>query len=417
VAIAGIRENSMKAHKSIPSMTKLAAVVILGAASLLFTSCFYMPGVSRGNARAGLILPRSVVPNTASVVLVVEGPGMNTIHASYPTISSSISIDVPAGLARTFTLLLSSASATLQGAATVDLLPGETKDIALNPTIAGTQIVIPDSGNGRLVQISDLKGTGPISLSGVFPSDVDFDDQGRIYVAGSGGIVRINDINDTQFVPIASQSFIEAIAMDPTHTLLYYTDGSSLWRRQVIPAIGTEELVDLGRALVTVSGVRGIDVDSDGFVYIANEFPPEILKINPNPATNPTVLKMYTGSLAQPWDILAKGNYIYVSDYYVNPQGFPLGGGQIVRLSKDLGFVDSISGYGSDSFLGPERFVATLNKTITVIDETYAAEGNRLVSFNDMTGAGWTTYEPQAFNPARGMVLDLFEFFTNNSGT
>ena len=60
VAVEGIREKSMRAHTSKASSAKLAAVVMLGAASLLFTGCFYVPGVSGGgSARAGIGLPRS----------------------------------------------------------------------------------------------------------------------------------------------------------------------------------------------------------------------------------------------------------------------------------------------------------------------------------------------------------------------
>gem|GEM_PF-5659116 len=54
--------------------------------------------------------------------------------------------------------------------------------------------------------------------------------------------------------------------------------------------------------------------------------------------------------------------------------------------------------------------MAVLNNPITVIDETpYTNQGNRLVSFNDMTGAGWMTYEPQING------VDQFVFFFQNN--
>ena len=59
----------------------------------------------------------------------------------------------------------------------------------------------------------------------------------------------------------------------------------------------------------------------------------------------------------------------------------------------------------SQKFLGPERFVAILNKPITVIDEDSSVGGDKLVSFNDMSGAGWKTYG------SAGIGQDQFNFF------
>ncbi len=150
----------MKAQTLKSSGAKMAAVVILCAAGLALTNCFYTPGVSGDNARTGIALPKYVAANTVSLALIVGGPGMDPIYTSYTTIPPSISIEVPSGLARTFTVLLNSPSATLRGVATVDLQPGESKDITVNPTVAGTQIIVPDNYNSRLVQISDMSGTG-----------------------------------------------------------------------------------------------------------------------------------------------------------------------------------------------------------------------------------------------------------------
>jgi hypothetical protein len=55
--------------------------------------------------------------------------------------------------------------------------------------------------------------------------------------------------------------------------------------------------------------------------------------------------------------------------------------------------------------------VAILNKPITLIDEVQYNQGNRLVSLNDMTGAGWTIYEPT------NTGLDEFVFYYNNTGS
>ena len=98
------------------------------------------------------------------------------------------------------------------------------------------------------------------------------------------------------------------------------------------------------------------------------------------------------------------GDYVYVSDPAAS---------KIVRLSKDLKFVDSFSGPKSDPFLGPERFVAILNKRITVVDQPHDIYGNstsanaRLVSFGGVDGADWTTYG--SYGTGQGQ----FEFYNS----
>jgi hypothetical protein len=161
------------------------------------------------------------------------------------------------------------------------------------------------------------------------------------------------------------------------------------------PTLGAQETVQLNtipvppEGTVSIYSITGIAVDSDGFVYVANSsssYPAStILKINPNPVSSPTLVASSSFVFSNPWDVLVNGDYIYVSDPAASTP-------QIVRLSKNLDSAVSFSGPASDSFLGPERFVAILNKPITVIDEPTSSGTNRLVSFDDMTGAGWTTY-------------------------
>ncbi|MGD0728412.1 MAG: hypothetical protein ABSB63_23160 [Spirochaetia bacterium] len=383
------------------SLARLAAVVLLCAASLAFMSCYYVPGgLGGGLARATINVP--LPPNVTSIALIVGGPGMNTITNQYPVGTTTATLTVPSGIARTFTLLENTPSVTLIGNATVDLAPGETKSIALTPTAGASQIIVPDYYNYRLVQISDMSGTGWTTLSSATPYDIDFDDQGRIYVANSSSIVQIMDISGANPVTVASAAgTYKSIALDRAHGMLYYagTDAAgapTLFRKQVTPTLGTiEESVAL-TSIVANPTVTGVAVDSDGFVYIANTTPATILKIDPSTFTSPKIVASYSGTLSYPWDILVNGDYIYVSDN---------GALKIVRLSKNLQFVDSFSGPASDPFLGPERFVAILNKPITLIDESSSGSPDRLVSFNDMSGAGWTTIG------STGTGTDNFKFY------
>jgi hypothetical protein len=149
---------------------------------------------------------------------------------------------------------------------------------------------------------------------------------------------------------------------------------------------GSNEVINLSSLSLSLSQPTGLAVDSDGFVYLATYSSPyyQVVKINPEPPSSPTIVARSTAPLSTPYDILVHDGYVYVSDPGSSPPS-------IVRLTKNLQFVDSFRGPANDPFLGPERFVATLNEPITVIDEAFGGNGDRLVSFNSMTGAGWVT--------------------------
>jgi len=217
-------------------------LLILGLAG-----CYYTPSSAIGSARASLVLAKQLPANVASIVLVVSGPGMKTVAGEYAVGTSSVTLEVPAGVGRTFTLLANTPSVTLKGEATVDLQPGETREVVLNPTLFDSQIIIPDYRNYRLVQISDMAGTGwkavqfsnlGLGMTGntqFVPYDVDFDAQGRIYIANRyDGIVRLDSIDDTSaewfFKGAGAPIGTVAVAVDRATNYLYYSIGSLLYR-------------------------------------------------------------------------------------------------------------------------------------------------------------------------------------------
>ncbi len=417
-------EKIMRTHMRKISPARLAAALLLAAACLAFMGC-YMPqlGGGGGTARASIGLTRQLPGNVASIALIVSGPGMGTMTSTYTVGTTTATLSVPSGVSRTFTLMANTPSVSLIGTATVDLTPGETTTVNLSPVAGASQIIIPDYNNYQVEQISDMSGTGwktftdPLNL--LYPYDIDFDDQGRIYIDdyNNRGIVWISDITGTatQLANLATTQ-ITSIAMDRPRGLLYYTGyvsvDESYELRRVILSSGTDEKIDLSSLSIHLtpslpSSPLGIAVDSDGMVYLATSYysTPQsaVLKINPEPPATPTLVNQSSTTFYGPNDVLVKDSYVYVSDpgdSYNNPNPTP----KIVRLTKSLDFVDSFSGPASDPFRGPERFVAILNKPITVIDEG-GTTVDRLVSFSDMTGAGWTTFG------STGSGQDQFQFY------
>jgi hypothetical protein len=382
-------------------------VLWTGVAILALAGCYYMPqlGGGAGVARASIAVGKSTLPGIASVALVVSGPGMETIASTYTVGASTATLTVPAGPARTFTILASTPSVTFRDEVTVDLSPGETKSITLDPVLAASQIIVPDSRNYRLVQVGDMKGTGWTTLvtttaSSTFaPYEVDFDNAGLVYMANeysSPAIIQMDDISGANSVALAvTPGYVYSIAMDRTNNLLYYVTYGALYRIPVGPAAGSEAAIDLSSVVGVGFSSTGIAVDSDGMLYMVTTSPSAaVLKIDPNV---PTLLASYSDpSLISPWDVLVKGGDVYVSD-----NGDP----KIVRLDKNLQFVDSFRGPPTDPFHGPERFIARLNAPITVVDELNGVPGDRIISFGDMTGAGWTTFG------SSGSGQDQFELY------
>ena len=375
---------------------RLSLAVVLTAMLIAFTGCYLMPGSGNGKAKVSIGV-KGLPPNLASVVLVVTAPGMAPITTTASINAGSITVSVPAGPARTFTLLLNSASATLQGSATVDLQAGQTTSINLTPTLGATQIVIPDNLNNRIVQISDMNGSGWVAKIGddfglagqlLQPYAVDFDSTGRIYIANGsgagGGLFRINDINHTNpFDLVDSTTGITMVAVDRKNGRVYYSIGdiNLPWK--------STDLLNSGSFVLTqdepaTTGMAAIAADDQGMLYIVDyeSTSYKILKYNPSLSSGRVVAASGPGlSLVTPRGIMVKGPYVYVCD---------IGSLSVSRLDKNLQYIDSFQGPPTDPFVGPTAFLAVLDKSITVMDDVFLTK--RLASFDNITGSGWLTF-------------------------
>jgi hypothetical protein len=377
--------------------------------------CYYIPTGYNGTARAS-ITAKDVPANIATIALIVTGPGMLPIQATYPPTVESIDLDVLAGLERTFTLLLTTPSATLKAEETVDLKAGEMREILFTPKLGGTDIVIPDAQNSRIVQISDMTGAGwiekgwadlaPTSGSSAFePWDVDFDDQGRIYIANMGGdspvggVIRIDDIthvSETGYLNVESATGMNCLAIDRMNGYVYYTQGYGyLYRKNInSPTIET----DLAEEFyfnddMPNFGTTGIAVDGQGYVYITNNMTSSVVKYDPALPAGSRIIK--SGSVGSPWDVTVKDGMVLVSD---------LGTNSIAIFDLDLNPIGTYTGPIADPFVGTRRFIGALGMPdIYVTDE---AGTDRLIYMKDILGTGWTTYG------STGNGTGEFQFFT-----
>ncbi len=249
---------------------------------------------------------------------------------------------------------------------------------------------------------------------------------GRIYIALNDAnpdnrVIRIDDITSssyTEIVPAAAGGGgVKAIAIDRQNNYIYYTRGSDLFFKTIGTA-GAGTSLNVGGFTSTSQIFVGIDIDNDGFLYIAESDANEVRKYNPS--TESVVGSAYTNQIALEWgmnnesrrgDLMVKSDYLYIA----NPDNTNASGYKIIQLDiATMTFVDS---YGSDTnsqntnpgmFYNPRMFVATLNETFYIIDETQDGSDNqldKLVSMEDINGVGWDTFTPSE------IAEDPFEFF------
>jgi hypothetical protein len=267
------------------------------------------------------------------------------------------------------------------------------------------------TGTGWITKNATSMNLSSISLSILSPYDVDFDAKGRIYIANndvstSSAIIRIDNINDTtpEIAGGVGISSLVAVKVDRSNGLLYYATASQLYRNN---------LTNSAQILLTTTGIsliKGFTVDSTGTLDIACYFSTPasyaVLKYNP---TAQSAGIYYSISPGTPWDVLYKSPYIYVANLSGTVDT------QIIRLNaSDL---TSPLGYGTQvdvsstnpgEFYGPRRFVAILNKRITLIDDHNSPYPyDKLISMNDITG----TIDWQTFGNDTGMG-GTFDFYT-----
>ena len=415
---------------------------ILCAAAVLMAVFFgCSSNLSEGTASVAVQvnMKQPAVPIT-SVALVVTGPDMAPIAQEYAASVEGITVEVPAGAARAFSLLVNTAWAVFRGDATVYLPPGVSTTVTLDMGLYATELIFPDYndfGNGRLIQIDDISGAGwqvltgnALSGTGISdpnfrPYDVDFDDRGRIFIAnnygaagtGANAVIRINDISGAGVVKFAELEVdygVNSLAVDRKRKLVYFSTTDSF----LTPSPLHRSDLDGGNmtTLITTVGVEpigvitGMAVDENGVLYLSGRTavggPFRIFRYDP---VSQSVLATYAGAdLNDPWDVLYKSPYLYVA----NNNGAD--GSKIIRLNADLmspvGFGTRAGDTGDPDtspgmFYGPRRFVAILNRKITIIDDHNFQNLDKLVSMDDITGAGWQTL------PVSGDGQSLFTFY------
>ncbi len=374
-----------------------------------------------------------------SYTLTVSGPDISSLEASFPGTSTSIGMFVPKGSDRLIEIVAfknpqsSSAVLSWKGSTTVNL-QASSEVINLPMQIDETKLVIPDADDNnnqsRIIQIENMTGTGwtersyaDFGFTNLWefqPADIDFDNRGRIYIAnnytstGVPTLIRIDSLAESaSYETIVSDSETNglwSIAVDRTNNYIYYTTGSSpIYRKSLGPPLGVQESFNIqADASIGNFNTRGIAVDQEGVLYIANNMEDTLIKYDVSYTGADRVKGSYSTNLNYPWDVLINNEKVFVA----NSNGAD--DYKFVVLDKNLNLIDHFGDYPADTgnpadneIYGPERFVAITNRKITVIDE--GSDGptakDRLVGLNP-DGSGWQSYG------STGSGVGQFYFFS-----
>jgi hypothetical protein len=357
-----------------------------------------------------------------SIELEITGSGMSDLNESYQPDVTSVSINVPPGLSRTFTAVSETPSVTSRGETVADLLSTDDADVTVELEVYETKLVIPDTLNNRIVQIDDMQGTGWLEVDyTVFGieswefqiTDIDFDSLGRIYLTNNYGsalasfeqMFRMDDITDTspEIIIEGMTKGVVSLAIDRKSGYVYYsTDASSPNSIRRCDYDGENDV----EFVTGTYGFWGLSVGEDGSVYAVNDMSDFIFFDKYD--TNGSRVSRGETYLSNPLDSIVREPYVYL----LNNGSFEVLRLDASDLSKDpsdtMGSQDDGSPPDDEEFFGPRHFVAVPNKKFTVIDEQEWAVKNRLASFDeDPLGGSWETYGES------GSGTGQFSFFVN----
>jgi hypothetical protein len=374
--------------------------------SVLFFSCMYQTPPS-----PEFVSPRIHIKGrpagVTSIDLEVSGADIETIEESIDVGDEEITVEVPAGSDRTFTLTMQNPSVTFSGEVKEDLTAGEELDITIPLEFESSRIIIPDPDANRMVQVDTFTGGGWIDREGsdygidlnLFqPYDVDFDNQGRLYIANNDSdednqVFRIDHIGDTSvetIVNLGEASNIKVLALDRNNNYLYYTDGWGTFYRKILgPPVGTQISFDIFDEPGVISfQSKGIAVNSNGNLIIPNYQQDEVYEYDPSRSAGDRIVTTSSVSfMSSPTDVRLIDNGVVILN------GAGIDGYRILVLDENLALIDHFGNYGADEFYFPLLFVAVLNKKLSILDTDFVTgdEVNRLVSCGS-DGGPFTIY-------------------------
>lgn len=373
-----------------------------------------------GAAIAALLGGCFLLPVDGSLVITFAGglpdgvTGINytIVGSDFDDMTGTISADsedvitVPPGTDREYTVVVDvdndSPVTQYTATGTFDVVAGEPAEVTAHLFVSGSALIIPDRAFGRLVQIDAVDYTSWAEQDRFFyVMDAEIGPDGLIYVLYNfdGWVVeKLDSIDDAtsdgiiDFLPYDEAG--TSLAIDHPNRVLYYASETTVYSVPLGGETVTTHTPDL--QIATGPGISGLATDNSGTLYIA--YSPDsdgtqmsVAEFVPDSAGGAgTIVDTHTvttnGQGYYDWDVLWKDGELVVAYNWART---------IVNLTtgEELGNLPDGEPQTGE-FVGPARFVGHGNPFFAVVDDDRNGLYDQVVSFDDLTGAGWRTAEP-----------------------
>jgi len=368
------------------------------------------------------ISAQDVPPEVEKLDLAISGSGMGEISATVDRSVDAVVLSVPTGPDREFEGVaafpdsIQSFAKAFSDRKLADV-PPQGVQVPLSLLLSETQLVVGspplynnigmrEDRSDTYTSIADYTTLGLAASSSLRARDLDFDEQGRLFVANTdtfsyedleGGVFQISDINDTADFVVQGGVEASAVAVDSEERRVYFVDSGVF--PPTLQSVGFDgsgltnhDLSDLPFYGSTMA-ITGLDAGPGGDLYISgfdtDSFPLVSGTVRFDPDSD-SVVSSYDTSPDEPHDVLAKGNYVYVLRVdRSEPSSRPSG---VYQLTRSMFEVDSLATTGDPTlnvgeFDRPVRFTAKENSGFYVVDDGAFV----VVYFEDMSGSGWQT--------------------------
>ncbi len=362
------------------------------------------------------VAAETVPASFSSITVRVTAPDIGVIEESFPP-SGIVSMNVPAGSLRTFevTALVSphnpdipstwTAAESFRGITRANLPSGATVSVPVLMKLETTRIIVPDYYQNRLVFLNDMGGSlnslAYADYSGDWvaitqPRDVDFDARGRIYFIYQYGLSRCDDLGGSGGQSLFYSTSLIAVAVDRTRDLVYFTDGTTIFRRNLDGSLpgSLPDTVNTGGFLTSI---LGLDVAPDGDVLVAamdlytynNGFFKLDSSVSQGGVKASFTDSQYISGMVP--DIMSKGMYVYVLNPYPPNEPYSMNLMQLVAGPGDsFTLVNDGPLPSNGSFANAGHFSSIRNDGLIIMDRTFGNPDSKIIFMRDARGNGWT---------------------------
>jgi hypothetical protein len=371
-----------------------------------------------------IVFDRALVSSIGTITVSADASDMtavNTTISGGTAKSYTATLSVTEGSNRTFTVLAQTAASDTSAALEykgelTSNISSSANSVSITMKIHKAKLVVSDHNNNRMLQFDDMTTAGfknlkesDLSLTAFSPSDVDFDNAGRIYFSnntGSGsdteGVWRIDNFDDLSPERIAGDDveYIKLLSIDNTNNKIYF----SLYNQLFVKTIGVSdqtEIISTGFLQGDGDRINGIYAASNGLLYLSGKFKSGAMQLLCLNVVNPSSpIIVYENAFVNPGsnddpleDLIMFKDEIYVG--VINSTSGPASDNLLVKFTADLSIQSNHT--STTLFSGPIRFLALRPEDIVFLDDDGSGVDDtvyRITGFDDTVAEGLANNSP-----------------------